>query len=198
MWLGIALHEADQFVVDGVAQAVDRVVGGQHAARQLRIACHERVEALAAPWTAPAPAMCGMSIIGLTERMVHQRKRALGDVHREIAHALQVGVDLERRGEEAQVARHGLLQGQQADRQVVDLHLHLVDAGFVAEDLLGQLLGPALTSADAAMDGGFHQRAHLQQLLVAVASSSSVKWRNHVPSVSVPSACRLYPNRPVM
>ena len=48
-------------------------------------------------------AMCGMSIMGLIERLLHQRERALGDVDRQVAHALQVGVDLERRDDEAQV-----------------------------------------------------------------------------------------------
>ena len=69
--------------------------------------------------------MCGMSIIGLMTGLFHQRQRALGDVDRQIAHALQVGVDLEGGDDQAQIGRHGLLQRQQVDGELVDLDFHV-------------------------------------------------------------------------
>ena len=69
-------------------------------------------------------------------------------------------------GEEAQIARHGLAQRQQARRQAVDLHFHAVDLRLVANHLLGEFPVLLDQGADAAVDGGFHQPAHLQQLLV--------------------------------
>ena len=42
-----------------------------------------------------------------------------------IAHALQVGIDLERGDDQAQIGRHGLLGRQQGDGELVDFHLEL-------------------------------------------------------------------------
>ena len=54
--------------------------------------------------------MCGISIMGLITGSVQQGKRSLRDVHRQIAHALQIGIDLERGDDQAQIRRHGLLR----------------------------------------------------------------------------------------
>src|ERR1700689_2669648 len=43
---GILLHEAGELVVAGGAQAVDGVVGGEHAARKVRVAMHESIQRL--------------------------------------------------------------------------------------------------------------------------------------------------------
>ena len=51
----------------------------------------------------------------------------LGDVDRVVAHPLEVVGDLERRGEHPEVARHRLLQRQQVDALLLDLHFHGVD-----------------------------------------------------------------------
>jgi len=50
----------------------------------------------------------------------------LGDVHREVADALEVGVDLDRREDAAQVGGHRLAKRQQAEAPVVDLLVQLV------------------------------------------------------------------------
>ena len=60
-----------------------------------------------------------------------------------VAHALQVVGDLERGGEHAEVARHGLLEGEQVDALLLDFHLHVVDGAVVGDDLAG-LVGVAL------------------------------------------------------
>ena len=94
----------------------------------------------------------------------HQRQRAFGNAHRQVAHAFQVGVDLERGDDQAQVGRHGLLQGQQVDGELVDLDLDGVDARFRAENFFGGGAVLLRDGADAALDGGLDDRAHLEQL----------------------------------
>ena len=108
--------------------------------------------------------MCGISIIGLMTGSSIRDSRPLGDVHREVAHALQVGIDLQRGDDQAQVGRHGLLQGEQVDGELVDLDLDRVDARFVAKYFFGGAAVLLNHGADAALDGRFDQRAHLQQL----------------------------------
>ena len=49
--------------------------------------------------------------------------RRLGDIDREIADALQIAVDLDRRHNDAQIDRHRLVQGQQLEAAIVDLDL---------------------------------------------------------------------------
>ena len=63
-----------------------------------------------------------------------------------------------------QVGGHGLLQSQQVDGELVDFDLDRVDAGFGAEDFFGGIAVLLRDRADAALNGGFHQRAHLEQL----------------------------------
>ena len=98
--------------------------------------------------------------------MVHQRERPLGDVLGEVADAFQVGVDLQCRGQKAQVASHRLVERQQTRRQAVDFHLHAVDLRLVADHLLGQFLVLVHQGTNAAVDGGLHQPAHFQQLVI--------------------------------
>ena len=93
---GLALHEADQLVEKRGAQAVDGVVGGQHALRQLRVARHERIQRLA-HHRLHQPADVRNIDHRLHHGLVHQGQGPLRDVHRQIAHALQVVVDLDAR-----------------------------------------------------------------------------------------------------
>ena len=69
----------------------------------------------------------GQVVEAAERRGLVQVERPLGDVHRQVAHALEVGDDLERGGDEAQVGRRRLAQRQDAPAGVVDLHLEPVD-----------------------------------------------------------------------
>ena len=89
---------------------------------------------------------------------------ALGDVDGKIAHAFEIGIDFERRDDQPEIGRHGLLQGEQVDGELVDLDFDFVDARLVAKHFLGGAAVFVNHGADAALDGRFDQRAHLQQL----------------------------------
>ena len=54
-------------------------------------------------------------------------QRTLRDIDRQVADALQVGVDLQHRQHESQIGCHGLLHGEQVDRHFIDGPLALVD-----------------------------------------------------------------------
>ena len=60
-------------------------------------------------------------------RLADQVEHSLRDIDGLVAHALQVGIDLQHREDEAQIDRHGLLHGQQVQRQLVDFALGFVD-----------------------------------------------------------------------
>jgi hypothetical protein len=63
----------------------------------------------------------------------------LGDRHALVAHALDVLDEVQQRGDEPQVARHGRLTGQQGEDPLVDLEVATVEAVVVEDDDLGEL-----------------------------------------------------------
>ena len=85
---------------------------------------------------------------GAIGRLPGELLHRLGDVDGMIADALDVVGDLQRGGEHAEVARHRLLQGEEVDDLLLDLHLERVDLA-VSRDHGARLLG-----------GAFEQRFH--------------------------------------
>jgi hypothetical protein len=113
------------------------VVRQQHRASQRFVSIDECVQALEQHGLHQRRHL-GNVDHGLDQRMVHQGERTLGDVLGQIADALQIGVDLERGGEETQIAWPPAAERQQARHHAVDLHFHAVDFRLVANHLLGQ------------------------------------------------------------
>ena len=144
---GLALHEAHQLVKE---RASRRSSTASSESSTLRASSASRVtnasSALRTMDSTSSP-MCGISISGFTTGSSHQGQGPLRDVDRQVAHALQVVVDLDGGGDEAQIPRHGLVQRQQAGGEIVDLDLHLVDARFVPQDLFGQFSRSFCTTA---------------------------------------------------
>jgi hypothetical protein len=103
---------------------------------------------------------------GLHQRVIHEGEGAFGYVHREIADAFQVGIDLQRGCQETKVACHRLAQGQEAGGQAVDLHFHAVDARLIANHILGKFPVLFQEGTHRAVNSRFHEAAHLEQLLV--------------------------------
>jgi hypothetical protein len=77
----------------------------------------------------------------------------LCDVDGLVADAFEVAVDSGDGQQEAEVGRHGRLQGEQALDAVIDLDLHLIDGVFFAEDGLGELLVGIEHRVNRLMDG---------------------------------------------
>lgn len=72
-------------------------------------------------------------------RFRQQIHRALCDVHRLIADALDIRVNLQHGHDEAQVDSHGLLHGEQVERKFIDGAFGIVDRVFPFEDELAKL-----------------------------------------------------------
>jgi hypothetical protein len=72
----------------------------------------------------------------------------LADVDPQIANALEIGDELERRGNEAQIGRDRLATCQDLQSQLVDLELQLIDVAIQLDRALRQL--------DAALEIGAH------------------------------------------
>ncbi len=117
---------------------------------------------------------------------VHHVHHALGDVHRLVAYALQIGIDLGDGENEAQVDRHGLLHGEKVESHLVDLALGEIDLGLAVEHhaATGQV------AFDIRLAGAVHgllgQSAHTEQTCP-----------KFVQSLQKTGACH-YPNLPVM
>ena len=93
-----------------------------HTARASSVSrAHEGVQALLAPCAAPARPSAAGRCSGLSWGSWFSSMRALGDVHRLVADALEVGDDLHGGGDEAQVARRRLVQREQLHALLVHL-----------------------------------------------------------------------------
>ena len=93
---------------------------------------------------------------------LQQGQRASRDVLRQIAHPLEIGIDLQNRRQEPQVARHRLLQHQQPRAELIHFLLHTVDGRLPIEHHLRQTLVTVDKRAHAAVDGRFDHPTHLQ------------------------------------
>ena len=175
---------------------VDLVVLVADLQRQLGVLAHEGVEAWRSmPWAMAA--MRGRSISGLSCGSRAQLDGALADVLGHVAGALEVGGDLQRRGDQAQVARRRLVQGQQAQAQVVDLHVHAIDGLVALDDQPRELVVALDQRAHGVGDLLLDQAAHLQDHggAAPAAPPRSVGRCVHASPCAAPPP---QPNRPVM
>src|SRR5579862_4462491 len=163
--LRIAFHEAYQLVVARGAEAIHGVVRCEHAASQIVIAIYERIQTLTHHRLDQRRHVTNV-YHWFNHRFRKQRNRPLRDADRQIAHPLQIGVDLQRRDDESQIRRHGLLGRQQIDGELIDLDLDRIDALLVLKDLLGGATVLLRNCGDAALYRSLDQRSHLQELAV--------------------------------
>src|SRR6185312_17310781 len=87
---------------------------------------------------------------------------AVADVLGGVAHALEVGVNLDDAQDEAQIAGHGLFHRQQVQRRLVDLALQTVDGDLAAADQVADGEVAHTVGLDGALNGllgqpGYHQ-----------------------------------------
>src|SRR5262245_49747251 len=85
------------------------------------------------------------------------------DVDREVADALEIGVDLDRRHDRAKVGGHRLVERQQLETAAVDFDVKLVDWLVAAEHGFDQIDVTAHKSVDRRANAFFRQTAHFEQ-----------------------------------
>ena len=107
---------------------------------------------------------------------------SLGDVQREITHALDVACGVQSGHHDAQVGGHGCLLYEQGERLLFGGGAEVIDAGVVGDDLLGQPQVCTEQRTSGVVKGFGHQVAHVGEtvgesvelLLVGVAHGERV------------------------
>ena len=87
----------------------------------------------------------------------------LRDIHRQVSHSFQIGVDLQRGRNQPEIHSHWLLEGEQLDGEVINFNFHPVDAGLFRQDLLGQRSVFLHHRVDAVRYCSFNKGCHLKQ-----------------------------------
>ena len=140
--------KSEQFAEHQRLQQVQFVVAGEHALGERHVAADVGVERVAQHFLRDERHARNVDEL-LDRRMLQVAGGRLGDVHGQVAHALEVAVDLDRRHDGAQVGRHRLLERQQLEAAVVDLDVELIDVAVAGQHLLEQ----AEVALDQAADG---------------------------------------------
>jgi predicted Rdx family selenoprotein len=157
-------HQAQELIEELVIERIEEVVLFDDGLGLGRIAVDERVERLAQLLLAEQREL-GQIVHRPQRRGLVQVERALGDVDREISDALEVDDDLQRGGDEAQIARGGLAQREQAAARFVDRDLEAVDLAIGGHHLVGELGVPLGERAHPERDLGLHLAAQIEQLV---------------------------------
>ena len=170
-------------------QRVDAVVAPADRPTGLRIAAHERVERVGEHRPGLTRHLEQLGLRNDRPGLNHPLGR-LRDVHRVIAHPLQVVGDLHRGGEETQVAGHRLLGRQQPDHSLLDVELDLIDRRVARDDRL--LAVPRQYRVDGRGERRLGIARHVEERDLELGELV----------VEMPVTCRLrvhdYPNLPVM
>ena len=127
--------------------------------------------------------------VRLDRQLGGELERALADVHGEVTDALEVGGDLERRGDEPEISRRRLMQREQLDAEVVDLDVQAVDRMVTLDGGPGQRLVAFDQRPGGVGDLLLDQPSHLEHL------GAEVPELGLVDSVGVDAH---QPKRPVM
>ena len=121
-----AIRLLKQLAIDRVLELVDFVVGEKDGLRHLLVPLHKGIKAAADH---------GLHKLGHSRDIdawprrstVQERRGSLGHVDHQIAHPLQVAVDLDCRCQEAEILRHRLVQGRQPNCNLIDFDIELVN-----------------------------------------------------------------------
>jgi hypothetical protein len=113
----------------------------------------------------------------------NQTQRRLRDVDGVVADTFEVAGDLDGADQESKVACHRLLQGEQLEGELLDLHLQLVNLTVPAEYGVRLLLVPGEQRVHRDVDEFFRTRRHVEQtllercqLVVEVAKADGLAW----------------------
>jgi hypothetical protein len=157
-------HEHDKSLI---AHAVDDVIHFQNGLSQLGFAFDEGFES--APHHRTHGGGHASYINGqLDGWQFDQIHDPLGDVDRLIAYALEVGIDLGHREDEAEIGCRRLLGGEDVEGHFIDLALGGVDEALVFEDELAAREIAFGVGLGGAIDRQFRKTAHAEQLLAEV------------------------------
>jgi hypothetical protein len=95
--------------------------------------------------------------------VAHVALDGLRDVDREVPDAFEVGVDLDRRHDGAEIDRHGLVEREQLEAAGVDFDVQLIDRTVTGEDPIHDRGVPVDQRLDHRAHAFFGQAAHFEQ-----------------------------------
>lgn len=158
---GVARHQREQRLDKLRMARVELLVAGEHGHRPLDVALDEGVERLV------DERLCELRhanqlVVGHQGRRAAEREGVLADVHSLVSDALQIGHQLERRRDEAQIGGDWLAAGQDLQAQLVDLYLKGVDLHVALHRLAGERCAPLDQRSDALGHQPLDARAHQQ------------------------------------
>ena len=162
---GIFHHVGEQFAEKLIAEAVHLIVALKDALREILIAAHERVQAVA-NHSFGQLAHARKIHIGLYLRVAKDAHGGLRDIDGLIADAFEIAIDARNGQQKPKVGGHGGLQGQQALDALINFDLHLVDGVFFVEHGFGEVLIGVQHGVDGLMDGALGEAAHPEQALL--------------------------------
>jgi hypothetical protein len=158
-----AIDAGEKLAINGLFEVVDFVIGDEDGVGHFFVAADEGIET-AADHGLDEAGHAGQVDAGARRRAFEIRRDPLGDVDDEITHALEVAVDFNGGGEEAEVAGDGLVERGEANGNLIDFDIELVDAILDRPDFTGVGRRSAfLDSGNAGSDGGFDESTHLEQ-----------------------------------
>lgn len=124
----------------------------QTSAPQRAVGADEGVEGVGEHAPRPARHVLDLGIGGDGRAQGNEAQRRLGDVDGVVADAFQVAGDLDGADDEAQVARHGLLRGEQFHGQRFHVDLQGVDTAVALDDGVGLVLVAREQGVDGEVD----------------------------------------------
>ncbi len=176
------MHLGNQFFDDIVIVTIDLVIEPAHAPGQAGIEVDKRIQALA--HHRGRQIGHALEFVGNRDvRRLRQLNGTFGNILRQVGHAFQFGVDLERGRDAAQIDGHRLMQSEDLQTLFLDVVLFLVNHGIPDDYLLRQHDVAFLERADGLVDRFFHRgREHEQVALQIVEVSFQVfRHESHLP-----------------
>mgnify|MGYP007014881271 CR=1 FL=1 len=122
-----AHHVGQQCTKDALMPGIDIIIGFAHGTAECAVAADEGVEGVAEHGARPTRHLCEGGDGRYGGALIDQAHRALRDVDRVIADALEVARHLDRADQETEVAGHRLLEGQHSDGLILGLYLEPVE-----------------------------------------------------------------------
>ena len=117
-------------------------------------------------------------------RQLDHIHHAFGNVHRLVAHAFQIRIDLGHGKNEPQIDCHGLLHGQQIERHLVNLALDQIDLRLTLKHHVAALEIALNICLASAVDRLFSQPAHAKQTCPKIVQFL-MKSAAHYPNLPV-------------
>ena len=169
--MALFFHHLGQRLVGSAIHRVHSVIHREYIPRNIRIRFNKRLQALAHHLRRERGHPRNIhGQIGYCHllHVAHTIADALG----RIAHAFQIGVNLNHAQNESQVDGHRLLHGKQIERRLIDVPLQPIDRILAAADQIADRQVADTIRLNSPLDGLFCKACHHQQVLFQFVEAS--------------------------